>query len=90
MYYFRCIIGAALLGVAVQQTLHFVTGQQRFGAGDGLGILMTAGMAVLLFAPALVDVIRGEGVARRRGVAMLIVIGVIAAGVGVGGGLGDR
>lgn len=90
MYYFRCLIGAALLGVALQQTLHFVSGQLRFGFGDGLGILMTAGMAVLLFAPALLDVIRREDGSRRRGVAVLIAIGVIAAIVGVSGLLSDR
>lgn len=78
MYYFRSIIGALLLGVALEQVLHFVSGRQRFGAGDGIGMLMTAAMAVLLFAPALLDVIQGERPARKRGVIMLIVISAIA------------
>ena len=78
MYYFRSIIGALLLGVALEQVLHFVSGRQRFSLGDGIGMLMTAGMAVLLFAPALLDVIRGERPARKRGVIMLIVISAIA------------
>ena len=78
MYYFRSIIGALLLGVALEQVLHFVSGRQQFGLGDGIGMLMTAGMAVLLFAPALLDVIQGERPARKRGVIMLIVICAIA------------
>ncbi len=84
MDYFRCIIGGLLLGITVHQCLDLATGLESLRIERVLGILMTTGMAIVGFAPALVDAIKGEAAIRRRGILMLVAVGVIAGAFGAG------
>ena len=72
MYYFRCLIGAMMLGMAMGQGLHFTTGAEKFTFGDAVGISFLGLLGVVGLAPAIVEAVRGEGRARVRGIIVLV------------------